>query len=89
MLFRSMDGDEEQVTDVLDRALRTVQGLDKSPKDLTEIDEQLRTLLGPAGKQDAAAKTDVTDTDTDTTRTGSAATSDAARSDAATKEAGR
>jgi ABC-type transporter Mla subunit MlaD len=53
-----MDVDKEQVTDVLDRALRTVQGLDKGRKDLTEIDRQLRTLLGPATKTDAAAKTD-------------------------------
>lgn len=41
------DIDKEQVTEVLDRGLRTLEGLDKGGKDLKELQRQLQNLLGP------------------------------------------
>jgi ABC-type transporter Mla subunit MlaD len=50
---KKADIDKKQVTDVLDRALRTVDGLDKGGKDLTEIQKQLTQLLGPGTSTEA------------------------------------
>jgi ABC-type transporter Mla subunit MlaD len=44
---KKMSVDKEQVTDVLDRALRTVQGLDKGGKQLDQAQKDLKTLLAP------------------------------------------
>ena len=43
---KAADIDKEQVTEVLDRGLRTIDGLDKKGQDLKELQRQLRNLLG-------------------------------------------
>lgn len=67
---KKMDVDKEQVTDVLDRALRTVQGLDKGRKDLGEIDRQLGNLLGPATKAPETTKPEAKTAATETAGAG-------------------
>ncbi|MEV4421993.1 MlaD family protein [Patulibacter sp. NPDC049589] len=49
--------DKQQVTEIVDKGLRTIQGLDEGGKDLTAIDRRLQTLLGPDTPGDAAATT--------------------------------
>jgi peptidoglycan hydrolase CwlO-like protein len=49
--------DKEQVTDVLDRALNTVKGLDAKGKDLAKLQAQLAALLGPETAAEAKGTT--------------------------------
>lgn len=47
------DIDKEQVTEILDRGLRTIDSLDKGGKDLVELQRQLKNLLGPGTAKEA------------------------------------